>query len=67
MDKLISGMKSCECDRRYKPKLMIGDNYYAVKCGNCGQRAPSAPRPSWSSHEVAKKKAIELWNLGERV
>lgn len=67
MDKFISGMKPCSCDRRYKPKLMIGDYYYFVKCGNCGERAPNSLRPAWSSHEDAKKKAIEFWNVGKRV
>lgn len=66
MNKKISGINACDCDRRYKPVILRSDekspSTYYVKCTNCGKVGRGVLHSPYDSHIAAKLKAVELWN-----
>lgn len=65
-DKMIGGVRACDCDHRYKPRLgqtgMDNPFYYYVYCPNCGAKAKPFLHNAHDSHVICKINALEFWN-----
>lgn len=65
--KTLSGFIVCDCDARYRPRMVQRPNAYFVQCQNCGERTPDVDRPPYASHIAAQEKAQQDWNDGKRL
>jgi hypothetical protein len=59
-EKFVSGIRVCDCDRRYKPQFrQTVDGQYSVCCPNCGTKGASVP---YTKPAETRQKAVDLWN-----